>query len=55
MKILIKTLYVVAIIIAILIIWVSLIEKEFAEADVSNYIRTSEKLFANAGIQRIGF
>ncbi len=26
-------------------------EKKFAEADVGNYIRTSEKLFANAGIQ----
>ena len=51
MKILIKTLYVIAIIIAILIIWVSLMEKKFAEADVGNYIRTSEKLFANAGIQ----
>ena len=51
MRILIKILGVLVIVVAILIIWLSLMEKKFSETDPGNYIRSSEALFADAAIQ----
>ena len=51
MKLLNKTVFAVVTVIAILIISVSLMENKFTEADLENYVNTSQRLFANAGIE----